>query len=82
MAGVAGNPAPVVLFDGGDVTGQPRARWSAAACLLAVALFVIIMALLPNGATTLQALAEVVAKPAIALLLVWVGLGWLPGRKE
>ena len=57
---------------------QSRVRRPAVAGLLGLALFAIVMALLPNGAATLDALGGVLAQPVVQLLLVMAVLGYGP----
>jgi len=59
---------------------KSRTSLAAAAGLVGLAVFAVVMALLPNGPAALEALAKLVAVPAIGLLLVAACLGHM--RRE
>ena len=60
-------------------------RGWAGVCLLALALFVVVVSLLPEGPATLEALGGVLAQPVVVILLVVCVVGYVPWwlrRKE
>jgi len=62
------------------VAPQGQQRKPAAAALVALGLFVALLAVLPGAVPALDALGRFVAKPAISLLLLKAGLGRIPKR--